>query len=136
MMITRRSLVRKYKSLMPKFYQPSNRPPSNINGAMEAFEALNIATINVFSVGMMLTGGLLYAFDISSLDDMRRNVRSRIGVDVSRTDQDEEEEIEEWFATVLERKEMRSIKERVQKEKEKKLQSASQVQSESEDEER
>lgn len=70
---------------------------------MEAFEALNIATINVASVGLMLTGGLLYAFDISSLDDMKRNVRTRIGVDVERSDQEVEKEIEEWFATVLER---------------------------------
>jgi len=76
---------------------------------MEAFEALNIATVNVLSISMMLSGGLLYAFDISSVDDMRRAVRSRIGVDGNRTDgmrtdQDVEEEIEEWFATVLERK--------------------------------
>jgi len=66
---------------------------------------LNIATINVLSVGMMVSGGLLYAFDISSIDDMRSKVRRQIGVDVDRTDQDVEEEIEEWFATVLERKE-------------------------------
>lgn len=103
-LITRRSLVRKYKATFPKFYQPSNRPAGEVNGAMEALEALNIATINVFSVSMMVTGGLLYAFDISSLDDMKRNVRRKIGVDVDRTDQDVEEEIEEWFATVLERK--------------------------------
>jgi len=74
---------------------------------MEAFEALNVATINVLSVGMMVSGGLLYAFDISSIDDMRTKVRRQIGVDVNRTDQDVEEEIEEWFATVLDRKEMK-----------------------------
>lgn len=101
--ITRRSLVRKYKATFPKFYQPSNAPNHGINGAMEAFEALNIATINVASIGLMLTGGLLYAFDISSLNDMRRNVRKSIGVDVERSDQEVEKEIEEWFATVLER---------------------------------
>lgn len=67
-------------------------------------EALNIATINVLSIGMMVGGGLLYAFDISSVDDIKKNVRTRIGVDVNRSDQDVEEEIEEWFATVLERK--------------------------------
>lgn len=111
-MVTRRSLVRRYKATVPKFYQPNNRPNSDVNGAMEAFEALNIATINVFSVGMMATGGLLYAFDISSIDDMRRTVRSRIGVDIDRSDQDVEEEIEEWFATVLERKGKKDKKEK------------------------
>jgi hypothetical protein len=95
---------------MPRFYQPSNRGNNEINGAVEAFEALSIATINVASIGMMLTGGLLYAFDISSLDDMRRKVRQQIGVDGIRTDQDVEEEIEEWFATVLERKELKEKK--------------------------
>jgi hypothetical protein len=68
---------------------------------MEAFEALNIATVNVLSVGMMLGGGLLYAFDISSLDDMRGQVRASIGVDGPRTDEDEEREIEEWIAKTL-----------------------------------
>jgi len=77
---------------------------------MEAFEALNIATINVLSVGMMASGGLLWAFDIAGVEDMRRKVRKQIGVDVSRTDQDAEEEIEEWFATVLARKEFKALR--------------------------
>jgi len=98
--ITRRSLLRRYKATVPKFYQPSNRA-NEVNGAIEAFEALNIATINVLSVGMMLGGGLLYAFDISSLDDMRKHVRASIGVDGPRTDEDAEKEIEEWIASVL-----------------------------------
>lgn len=99
--ITRRALVRRYKATIPKFYQPSNRANSEVNGAIEAFEALNIATINVMSVGMMLGGGLLYAFDISSLDDMRRHVRKSIGVEGPRTDEDAEKEIEEWVAKTL-----------------------------------
>jgi hypothetical protein len=100
-LITRRALVRRYKATVPKFYQPSNRANYDVNGAMEAFEALNIATINVLSVGMMLGGGLLYAFDISSLDDMRQYVRKSIGVDGPRTDEDAEKEIEEWIAKTL-----------------------------------
>jgi hypothetical protein len=108
--ITRRSIVRRYKATAPKFYQPSNQPNSNINGAMEAFEALNIATVNVFSVGMMVTGGLLWAFDIASLADMRSKVRTNLGVDPIRTDQDAEDEIEEWFASVLARKEFKALR--------------------------
>ncbi len=108
--ITRRSIVRRYKATVPKFYQPSNRPNTQVNGAMEAFEALNIATVNVFSVGMMVTGGLLWAFDIASLDDMRSKIRTNLGVDPIRTDQDAEAEIEEWFATVLARKEFKALR--------------------------
>ena len=102
--ITRRALVRRYKATIPKFYQPSNGANSEVNGAVEAFEALNIATINVVSVGMMMAGGLLYAFDISSLDDMRRHIHRGIGIDGPngpRTDEESEKEIEQWIASVL-----------------------------------
>jgi hypothetical protein len=108
--ITRRSIVRRYKATVPKFYQPNNQPNLGINGAMEAFEALNIATVNVFSVGMMATGGFLWAFDIASLDDMRSKVRTNLGVDPIRTDKDAEDEIEEWFASVLARKEFKALR--------------------------
>ncbi len=108
--ITRRSIVRRYKATIPKFYQPSNRPNFEVNGAMEAFEALNIATVNVFSVGIMVTGGLLWAFDIASVDEMRSKVRTNLGVDPIRIDQDAEEEIEEWFASVLARKEFKALR--------------------------
>lgn len=102
--ITRRSLVRRYKSIIPKFYQPSNRPNADVNGAMEAFEALTIATVNVSSVGMMFTGGALWAFDISSLDDMRRKIRGSLGVEGEGRENAAEQEMEEWLATVLARK--------------------------------
>ncbi|KAL9103122.1 MAG: hypothetical protein Q9163_001801 [Psora crenata] len=104
--ITRRSLARRHASIVPKFYHPSNRPPTlPISGAFEAFEALNIATINVASVMMMMGGGLLWALDISSIEDMRRKVRGRLGVDgIARSERDVEEEFEEWIAGVLKRK--------------------------------
>lgn len=77
-----------------------------MNGAIEAFEALNIATVNVTSFAMMVAGGLLWAFDISSLEDLRRKVRGGMGVDGSgRSEREAEEEMEEWLATVLARRE-------------------------------
>jgi hypothetical protein len=81
-----------------------------VNGAMEAFEALNIATINVLSAGMMATGGLIWAFDISSLEDMRSKVRKTMGGNGSSEDQAAEEELEEWFASVLSRKEFKHLR--------------------------
>ncbi|TVY36558.1 Altered inheritance of mitochondria protein [Lachnellula subtilissima] len=114
--ITRRSIVRRYKATIPKFYQPNNRPGFEVNGAMEAFEALNIATINVLSVGMTLGGGLLWALDVSSIDDMRRKVRINMGVNASPEDSEAEKEIEEMIATILERKEFKHL---LGKEKEK-----------------
>ncbi|KAH0538815.1 hypothetical protein FGG08_004591 [Glutinoglossum americanum] len=103
-LITRRSLVRRYKASIPAFYQPNNRPNS-ANGATDALEALNIATINVTSLAMMLTGSMLYVFDIASLADLRRKIRGGLGVDgTGRTENEAQEEFEEWLASVLARK--------------------------------
>ncbi|KAL2055102.1 hypothetical protein ABVK25_004440 [Lepraria finkii] len=106
-LITRRQLARRHLSTIPRFYHPSTRPPTTpVSGAFEAFEALNLATINVTSFMMMITGGLLWAFDISSLEDIRSKVRGDWGVDGSgRTEGDVEEEFEEWVAGILKRKE-------------------------------
>lgn len=61
----------------------------------------------------------MWAFDISSIDDLRRKVRGGLGVDGSgRGEQDVEEEFEEWVVTVLDRKKR---KEDVRKEKGEKL---------------
>ncbi|KAK4985968.1 hypothetical protein LTR66_003184 [Elasticomyces elasticus] len=111
--ITRRALARKYVATRPLLFSPSNRPPSDVNGAIEALEALNLATVNVVSLMMMLAGGTLWAFDISTMDDMRRRVRGGLGVDGSgKTMQDAEEEMEEWLATVLARKEEKDRRKR------------------------
>lgn len=54
---------------------------------------------------MMLTGGLLWAFDISSMEDARVKLRGGLGFDGSGTSVAEaEEEFEEWLATTLARK--------------------------------
>lgn len=69
---------------------------------MEAFEALNLATINVLSFGMMSTGAVLYAFDINGLEDMRRIVRGGLeGADSGKTDEELEREVTEWVVGVL-----------------------------------
>lgn len=54
---------------------------------------------------MMMVGGLSWALDISTLEDLRRKVRGGMGVDgTGRNEKDVEEEFEEWLASVLERK--------------------------------
>lgn len=101
---------------MPKFYsdQPSHHEAQSqtVAAPFEAVEALNIATINVLSVAMMLTGGSLWYLDINSLTDARRFIRGGLGVEQlveedgkmvlrGRTDERAEEEIEEWVAGVF-----------------------------------
>ena len=73
---------------------------------MEAVEALNVATVNVLSLAMLATGGALWYFDISSVEDARNKVRGGLGIDgTGRTEAEAEEDFEEWLATVLSRKE-------------------------------
>ncbi|PGH03676.1 hypothetical protein GX51_03940 [Blastomyces parvus] len=103
--ITRRALLRKRISSLPPTYTsaPFHQPP--VNGPLEALEALNIATINVASIAMIGVGAGMYAFDINTMDDLRRKVRGGLGVDgTGRSEQDVEEELEEWVVTVMNRK--------------------------------
>ncbi|KAI0384353.1 hypothetical protein F5Y04DRAFT_227399 [Hypomontagnella monticulosa] len=105
-LITRRAVARKLKATVPDFYQQSNRPVKKIqsDNSLIAVEALNLATLNVMGFGIMATGGLAWAFDISSVDDLRRKARRHIGTTRGYTDEESEREIEEWVASVLVRK--------------------------------
>ncbi|KAI0111005.1 hypothetical protein F4776DRAFT_356297 [Hypoxylon sp. NC0597] len=106
-LITRRAIARKHMATIPQFYQPSNRPVSKMqsDSSLIALEALNLATLNVMGFGIMITGGLAWAFDISSIDDLRRMARRHIGPPGGQTDEEAEREVEEWVAKVLLRKE-------------------------------
>ncbi|KEF58746.1 uncharacterized protein A1O9_06672 [Exophiala aquamarina CBS 119918] len=109
LLITRRAFARK-RFTNPGFYASSPEAQAEqakkINGAVEALEALNIATINVASVAMIGTGSAMWYLDINSMEDVRRLVRGGAGVDgTGRTEKEAEEEFEEWMATTLARKE-------------------------------
>lgn len=77
-----------------------------VNSALDAVEALGLASLNVASFALMMTGGMLWAFDVSSMPELQRRVRGGLGVDGSgRGEGEVEMEFEEWIATVLARKE-------------------------------
>lgn len=100
--ITRRALARRFRITYPKFFQPSNQQLVEIDGASEAAEALAIATVNVASVGLMMTGGTLWALNISTMEDMRQRFGTRFEPDGTRVDVDAEKEAEKWISSVLE----------------------------------
>jgi hypothetical protein len=106
-LITRRSVARKIAATVPKFYHQSNRPVTKMDGdsSLIALEALNLATLNVMGFGIMATGGLAWAFDVSGLEDLRNLARRHIGPPGGRTDEEAEREVEEWVAKVLLRRE-------------------------------
>lgn len=102
-LITRRAIARKKIAALPKFYQPSHAPAGeqvNPEGPLIAFEALGLATLNVISVGIMATGGLSWAFDLSSAEELRERSRRSLYGKVGQTDKDGEREMEE-LATML-----------------------------------
>ncbi|OCK73857.1 hypothetical protein K432DRAFT_410356 [Lepidopterella palustris CBS 459.81] len=80
-LVTKRSLVRRHNAIVPKFYQPNTRLDTKVSPTLDAIDALGLATLNVFSFAMMTTGGALWAFDISSMDDMRSKLRVGLGLD-------------------------------------------------------
>jgi hypothetical protein len=115
--VTRRAIARRYRIALPAFYMPSNQPP-RVNGAFEAFEAFNLATLNVLSAGMFLAGGTMWAFDIGGVEDLRARAQAKLKQPTKAeqpTDEDLEK-LEEWLNSVLTRKDYKEIKEQVQRE--------------------
>ncbi|RYO77474.1 hypothetical protein DL766_005858 [Monosporascus sp. MC13-8B] len=106
---TRRAITRKRLATIPKFYHPSNGPVNAINSdsSLIALEALNLATVNVMGFGIMCTGGIAWAFDISSVDDLRRMARGHIGPSGGHLDEEAEREVAEWITTMLPIKELK-----------------------------
>lgn len=112
-LVTKRSLSKRRLASKAAFY--SDAPAHNVeqaaqtNGALEAVDALRIATINVLSVFMIATGASLWYFDINSLTDARTMIRGGLGVDgTGKTEEEANEEIEEVIASILARKDAKS----------------------------
>jgi hypothetical protein len=79
--ITRRAVYRRLQWSKPTFFQQNTgHPEQKINGSLEALEALSVATVNLFSWTLFYAGGLLWAFDIGSLEEMRSKLRVRLGI--------------------------------------------------------
>lgn len=113
--VTRRSIARKKLAAVPSFYQPNLRSPakagdslrggkcdSQVQGGFIALEALGLATLNTVSFGIMAAGGVSYAFDISSVEDLRRYARVSMYGPAGRQDEAAEKEMEEWAVKIME----------------------------------
>ncbi|KUI61919.1 Altered inheritance of mitochondria protein 11 [Cytospora mali] len=118
-MITRRAVARKIADSTPRLFQPSHlgpRPPPRLHEEKSqdqaiAAEALGLATLNVFSFGIMLTGGLMWAFDLSNVEDLRTKARAKLYGANGVVDEAAEQQIEEWIADVLSRKDKKENEE-------------------------
>ncbi|KAJ5220262.1 hypothetical protein N7468_009466 [Penicillium chermesinum] len=105
LLITRRANRKKLIACIPPYYSSSVYFQPKVNGAAEAFEALNLATINVLSFGMMSTGAVMYALDINTLEDARRVMRAAMdggaSTERSKTDEELEKDVTEWVSNVM-----------------------------------
>lgn len=104
-MITKRANTRKVIASIPPYYSSSIYHHPKVSGAAEAFEALNLATINVLSFSMMSAGAAMYALDINSLDDARKVMRAAMEGDPSaqpsKTDEELEKDVTEWVTNAF-----------------------------------
>lgn len=105
MLVTRRAIARKVLATTPRQFTPSNFQPKDANGAVEAAEAFGLATLNVTSAAMMLTGGAMFAFDITDSEDLRQKVRHRMGFDrIPPNEEEADKEMEELVKQFLDKK--------------------------------
>lgn len=112
--VTRRSVARKTAAALPKSFQPNVRTPprggdslrggapdTQAEGGIIAAQALGLATLNVFSFGIMATGGVAFALDLSSVEDLKRYTKAKMYGASGRPDGDAEREMEIWAAGLL-----------------------------------
>ncbi|KGO69873.1 hypothetical protein PITC_040480 [Penicillium italicum] len=103
-LVTRRAFHKKRIACIPPFYTSSTYHQPYSNSAGDAFEALNLATLNVVSFGLMAGGAVGYALNINGLEDMRRFVRNSLqgGSDAPvKSDEELETEVTEWVTKIL-----------------------------------
>lgn len=120
LLITRRATRSRILASIPPYYTSSvyHKPFENVPSATDAVEALSLATLNVLSFSMAVSGGVLYALNINNVEDLRRISMQAFagGINTPGKGQSDEEleEIEAWVVTVLGKKAEREF----QKEKE------------------
>ena len=80
-----------------------------MNGTLEAIRALQLATAHVVSVTVMVSGGLAWAFDVSSVNDLRSRIRGSVGAGKTKTAVEMEARFEEWLAKTEKEKEKEKV---------------------------
>lgn len=94
-LVTRRAVARKILEA-PSEVTAKTQAMSKSSGPFDAAQALSLATLNVFSIGLLALGAVFKTFDIADIEDMRDKVRSGIGFDVYGGDDAADKELEEW----------------------------------------
>ena len=116
-LITRRAVLRRYQLPRPAFFHPSNMPPiAPISGALEALDALGIATVNVFSYGIMFGGGLMWAFNISTLAELKNRIKMPLDLKSEEPGNEADGGTGTWLAAAIVLEEEKERQNRARKE--------------------
>jgi hypothetical protein len=102
--VTRRAVVRRQLESYPRFYS-SNRASVHIDSgerSLLAVQALGLATLNVMSFGVMLTGGIGYSFDLCNLRELRERTQAALRSPGHFSPEDEKE-MEKMMSSILEK---------------------------------
>ncbi|CAO2657558.1 Nn.00g036840.m01.CDS01 [Neocucurbitaria sp. VM-36] len=79
--ITRKAIWRRQLRVKPKFYEANTNPHEYFSPFQDACQALNMATMNCASVGIMALGGIMWAFDIANVKEAQASLRGRLNYD-------------------------------------------------------
>ncbi|KAF2877011.1 hypothetical protein BDV95DRAFT_558285 [Massariosphaeria phaeospora] len=105
--ITRRAVYRRQLRVTPKFYEANTNPYEHFSPFHDAIMALNLATMNCVSLGMMMMGGTLWAFDISGLREAQTTLRTRLNYEsIYRTGEDVPQSVGDLLKASKETKEL------------------------------
>lgn len=102
--VTKRAIRRRQLQVVPQEFTPSNAPAPEVNGGLEAVEALGLATLLSTSALMAAIGAGMKIFDIADLQDMRDIVKRGQGHDLYGGVPETDKEMEEWMTGVLSQK--------------------------------
>ncbi|KAG9187707.1 hypothetical protein G6011_05578 [Alternaria panax] len=76
--ITRKAVWRRQLRVKPKSYEANTNPHEYFSPFSDACQALNLATMNCVSIGIMALGGAMWTFDIANLKEARAVLRGRL----------------------------------------------------------
>lgn len=102
--VSRRSVLRRRFDTLPPFHT-SNRYTKPFDGSDRvslATQALGLATLNVMSFGIMLTGGISWAFDLCSVEELRQRTQAVLQRP-GNVDPEAEKEMEDMMRSLLDK---------------------------------
>ena len=87
--LTRKAVWRRQLRAKPAYFAANTNPHEFFSPMSDALQALNLATMNCFSVGVMLLGGTMWTLDIANMKEARSILRRRLNYDsIYRSEED------------------------------------------------